>query len=132
MIEDTRVYFTFKEVELDEDNGQEYLITPHSNPYQYETPIDFVWNTKEEARAWVANDAEDWGLEEEEVSAWVLVKVTEEVISQVCYTNPIFTQTHTRWQPMRRETTTQPGRSTNMVECDLFQPIWLTSVVGCG
>lgn len=80
MIKRTRVYFTFKEVETDFDDNEEYLITVHSNPYEYEVPLDLIWDTEAEAREWVTTEAADWDIDKEESDAWVLVKVTEDVV----------------------------------------------------
>jgi len=56
------------------------LITPHADPMEYEFAIDFIWPSQAKAMDWLQNDADDWGVETEESSGWVLVKVTEEVV----------------------------------------------------
>ena len=68
-------YYTFKE---HDDDGE--LVTPRFDPMVHEFAIDFVWDTSAKALSWLNNEAEDWGVEPDESSTWVLVKVTEEVV----------------------------------------------------
>jgi len=74
-----REYYTFKEV-VDND-GTPTLQTPHNDPMEYEVSVDFIFETSEKAIAWLDTDADCWGLEPEEYKNWVIVKITEEVVS---------------------------------------------------
>lgn len=65
------------------EDGEERLAPLHSDPHIYEYPLNFIWDTEEEAREWRDNwireeeaaAAED-GIESEEAKdarGWVLV-----------------------------------------------------------
>lgn len=68
-------YYTFKERNEDGE-----LVTPRDDPMEYEFSINFVWDSMIKALTWLNTDAEDWGVDPEESSAWLIVKVTEEVV----------------------------------------------------
>jgi hypothetical protein len=60
---------------LDEEDGPR-LFTPRADPMEYEFPIDFIFDSVEQA----VNFLTEWDIEREESKDWVLVKVTYEPV----------------------------------------------------
>lgn len=70
----TRTYYCWK-VWFTADDQERYLVDPWGDPFVYEHPFNFQFNTEDEARTCKTND--DFGPTAEE--DWVLIKVTETV-----------------------------------------------------
>jgi len=62
----TETFYVWKEL-VAFDNEDDRLLTPHSDPMEYEYPIDFMFESPEEAMKWVKEcemeeEARDWIL----------------------------------------------------------------------
>ena len=55
------IYWCWKIFILLDGENKKRLITPHSNPMEYETPIDFIWKSPEEAeKGYLKNYDKGW------------------------------------------------------------------------
>ena len=73
-----KTYFMWKEMVEDMDTGEWHALTPWDDPMVYEYPINFVFDTVEEAQKWLVEESEEsWNVERSESDDWVLVKFTE-------------------------------------------------------
>ncbi len=68
------VWYTFKIRE----GGR--LLTPQTNPHEYEHPFDYVFATPEEARAFLAEEVEVENITPEEANTFILCRELLEVI----------------------------------------------------
>ena len=76
---DTKVKFEWREIATVEGENEPRLLIPHADPMQYETAIDFQFDSPEKAEEFL----KDWDLEEEaQAEGWVLVQVTTAPIFQ--------------------------------------------------
>jgi hypothetical protein len=73
----TRTYYCWKLWVKFEDEDEARLIDPWGDPFLYETPFNFQFDTVKEARLCKASD--DFGPSGEETD-WVLVKIEETVV----------------------------------------------------
>jgi len=77
-----KTYFMWKEMVEDMDTGEWDAMTPWDDPMVYEFPVNFVFDTIEEAQKWLEEESEEWGVERPESDDWVLVKFTETIMPQ--------------------------------------------------
>lgn len=79
-----KTYFMWKEMVEDIDgDGAWHALTPWDDPMVYEYPINFVFDTVEEAQKWLVEESEEsWNVERSESDDWVLVKFTETIMPQ--------------------------------------------------
>lgn len=70
----TRTFYCWK-ISVNED-GESFLIDPWSDPFEYEHPFNFQFDSEEEARR--VKESDDFGHSSEEKD-WILIKVTETV-----------------------------------------------------
>jgi len=83
---DNEVWYCWKEYARVEDcDDPPRLLTPCSDPHEYEFPFDWIFPTIEEAIAGKKSFVEDFmtdsdGSIPEEVDNWMLVKMTLEVV----------------------------------------------------
>ena len=58
--------------EVGEIDGKKRLLTPHSDPFEYEYAIDFMFKTQEEA----ISGLEEWDVKDEAIeNNWVLCEI---------------------------------------------------------
>lgn len=83
-------YLCFKEVRQDGDIS--YFETPHHDSMVYETPINFIFDSVEEATQFAINfvNQEVWGFTAEEASEWVIVEHTETMVASLIHIKPGF------------------------------------------
>jgi hypothetical protein len=81
-------YCCFREVVTD-DLGTHYL-TPRDDPMEYEFPINFIFDTHQQATDWLADpeNLDAWGIDPEECREWVIVEVVETVVATVVHLFP--------------------------------------------
>lgn len=58
---------------------KEFLVVPHADTMKYEFPIDFMFDSPEEAETFLV----DWGLTDEaREDEWVLVHITQTEVAR--------------------------------------------------
>lgn len=67
---------------LIERDGRKELLTPHGDPYEYEYPFDFLYDTPDLAVEGLKEAIEDEQVEADEVANWFLCQETVEPISR--------------------------------------------------
>lgn len=72
-------HYCWRERAFDED-GDERLLVPHSDPDLYEFPIDFIFPTVDAALAWKAEAIDEEWVDHLEANAWVLVHMMGTII----------------------------------------------------
>ena len=75
-------YYMWKEMVQDEETGEWNAIIPWNDPMEYEYPINFTFDTMDEAFQWLTDDSEEWGVPRSESDDWVLVSCTEIIMPQ--------------------------------------------------
>lgn len=72
-VTEKEVFFTWAVPAEVEGENKLRLLTPHGDPYRYESPFDLLFDSEEEAQ----QGLEEWGhLEEAIEDGWILCKRT--------------------------------------------------------